>query len=1092
MADVPASTSSTIVIPVGGSPVAGYDSIETAYDQDWYRLTAAANVTYTIRVVGLGTGDRTLADPLIDGIYNGSGTYVSGFNNDGLISGPNGRDAMVTFRTATAGNYWIAVTGDLATTGTYTISVTDSNGGTDNVGATTATTGTVTVGGAAVTGTIDNETDSDWYKVGLTAGTTYTIRMRGLASGNGSLPDPVIAGVYDSNGNYIQHTYVDDMTTRDAALTFVAPSTGNFFIGAEAWRTRIYSSGTTVVGTYYTGTFKLDIAVATADIKGNTSTTATLAIGSNTTVIADQPYDHDWYAVSLTAGVTYEFSLAGTGANNTPGIHGIFTSAGAYAGGYAAAVLGPGSAAATTIFTPTASGTYYIDAFSLYEGSYTLSAAQVADDVPGNKTSTATVAVDGSVTGHIGGATDIDWYSISLVGGNSYIVKVQGKQSNMGTLEDPLLAGIYDVNGVLVASTFSDDTDGNEASLVFRPATSGTYFIAADGYSGYTGTYKLSVTTLAGDVGQTTALAAPLTLNTPVTVTINDAADIDWYSVTLTSGTTYGIRTHGAATNRGTLYDPVLLGLYNSAGALIPDTYVDDAGGLLNAKLLYTPTSTGTYYVAVDGYDRFTGTMRLAATFDNISGDASAPGTLTVGSSVEGTIDSAADTDRYNIVLQASTSYYIRMLGYHARNGDLVDPDISGVYTSTNTLVTTTPINEPTMVGLDSWVKFTTAAAGAGTYYIMTDGNGADGDFLLTAVKDVAGSTSTTESIAIGGSVSGFIDEGTDSDWYSMSLTSGVSYVIKMRGLDSGNGTLADPYINGVRYSTNTTPITNTTVNDSLGLARDASVRFVAASTGVHYVAAENNGTTAVGSYVVTLALDAGQTTGSAWTTLSIDSSVVGEIDDGPDVDWYKVTLAADTSYVFKMIGTDGSGGTYTLDDPILALQNSSGTAVTTNRVLSSVGMDSIMRYYGTAGTYYINAQGGGTDNGTFLLSAEREAGGTVGTAHLITLGTPVTGAMDDNTDLDRYMLNLTAGTQYRIRMSGVDGGGGTLADPLINGIRYGATPTLAANTTVEAGGTGRDVMFSFTPTATAIHYIDADTANATLIGTYTLTVSLW
>ncbi|HEY0844550.1 MAG TPA: pre-peptidase C-terminal domain-containing protein [Noviherbaspirillum sp.] len=1092
MADVVADASSTITVPVGGSPPAGYDSIETAYDYDWYRVSLVGGVTYTIRVVGAGTGDRTLGDPMIDGIYNSNDAYISGFNNDGLISGPNGRDAMVTFRpTASGANYyWVAVSGDLGTTGTYTISVTDSSGGTDNVAANTSTTGAITVGGAAVTGTIDNATDTDWYKVSLTAGTTYTIRMRGLTSGMGTLPDPVIAGVYDSSGSYIPNTYIDDFDTRDAALTFVAPSTGTFFIGAEGWRTRTgnYYENTPFAGTYYTGTFTLDIAVATPDIKGNTSTTATLNIGSSTTVTMGQPYDHDWYAVSLTAGQTYEFSLSGTGLhNNTPGIHGIFTAAGVYAGGYAAAVLGPGTAAATTIFTPTTSGTYYIDAFSLYEGTYTLSAAQIADDVPGNKTSTATVAVNGSVTGHIGGATDIDWYKVDLVGGNSYIVKVQGKQSNMGTLDDPLIAGIYDANGLLVASTFSDDSNGNEPSLVFRPSSTGAYFIAADGYSGYTGTYTLSVTQLAGDVGQTTATAAALSLNSPVTVTIDDAADTDWYAVTLNAGTTYGVRLNGAPTNRGTLADPVLLGLYDSTGAYIPDTFVDDTGGLLNAKLFFTPTNNGTYYVAADGYDRFTGTMRLAVTFDNIGTTNLTAGSLAVGGTVEGTIDTNADVDRYAVDLLASTTYYFRMLGLHSGNGDLVDPNISALRNTGGTAQTVTVINEATVVGKDSWIKFTTGSTGAGTYYLDLDGTGGEGEFLLTAVMDIAGSTATTSSIPLNGSNSSMIDDGTDADWFSMTLEAGKSYVVQMLALDTGNGTLTDPYINGVRFGTNTTAITGTTVNDVAGLGRDASVRFVATNAGTHYVAAQSNGTSAVGSYIVTLREDAGQTTSSAWTTLTIGGSVNGMIDDGPDIDWYKIRLESNTSYVFKMLGVDSGAGT--LDDPTLALQNSSGSSVTTNRVLSSIGMDAVMRYYGTAGDYYINAQGGGSDYGTFLLTAEAEAGPTNGTAHAVTLDNAITGAMDDTSDVDRYSITLNANTRYRISMLGLDSGNGTLADPYLV-LRNSSGTSLR---TAEGGFTApnRDAMIDYTPTTTATYYIDAD-ATPSIIGTYKLLVELW
>lgn len=1076
MADtVPDSTSSTVTVAVNSS-VAG--TIETTYDEDWYKVALTANVIYTIRLMGIGTGANTLDDPLIDGIYNSSGNYVSGFNNDGLISGPNGRDAMTTFVPASSGNYWIAATGDLGSTGTFTLSVTNSTGGTDNVLATTATTASVTVGGAAVTGTIDNATDVDWFRVALTGGTTYTIRVRGLVSGNGTLADPVLAGVYDSGGNYIANTYVDDLTTRDAALTFVAPSTGNFYIAADGWST-------------YTGTYTVDVAASANDVPGNTTSTATLAIGSNATVVMEQPYDHDWYAVTLTAGRTYQFTMSGTGTNNTPVMHGIFNSSGTYVGGYAGTVLGPLSASASTIFTPTASGTYYIDAFSIYEGTYTLSAAQVADDVPSNTTTTASVAVGGSVTGDIGGATDIDQYAVTLAAGNTYLIKMQGAQSGKGTLEDTMIDGIYDANGVIIPNTFADDTDGREASLIFRPTATGTYYIAADGYSGYTGTYTLNVSTIPGDVGQTTSTAASVALNTPTVVTIDDAADVDWYGVTLTGGSTYGIRLQGTATKRGTLVDPVLLGVYDSNGSLVPNTFVDDAGVPLNAKLMFTPATTGTYYIAADGYDRFTGTLKLGVTIDYIGNTNATAGTFAVGTPAEGVIDAAGDIDRYGVSLEAGATYYIRMLGLDSRNGDLANPLISSVLNAAGTAQTITTITDaagnPVVVGLDHWVKFTPGTAG--TYYVVTEGSGADGDFLLTADKDIAGTQATTASLTVGGSVNGFIDEGTDIDWYSITLNANTSYVFKMSGVDTGNGTLANPFIDGIRNAaTPTTVITGTSVDNMVGVGRDSVVRLVPTATTTYFINAESSGST-IGSYVLTAALDVGSSTTTNTGTLTLGGSVSGYIDDTTDADWYKITLSNTSSYVFKMFGNDSGNGT--LDDPLISNIYSSTGTNQTGLVSSSAGLDSIVRWTPTtSGDYYISAQGGGTDTGSFILTATAEPGGTNATAYAVSLGVAVTGTVDDTTDIDRYSISLTSGVKYRVSMMGADSNNGTLSDPYINGIRN-AGGTLQTGTVQDAGGVGKDVEFAFTPTATGTYYIDAD-SNVAVVGTYKFMVSIW
>ena len=1045
MADsVPASTSSTVTITVG-MPLNG--EIETSGDEDWYRVALTANTTYTIRLVGRGTGSNTLEDPLIDGIYNSSGNYLGYFNNDGLISGPYGRDAMTTFTPTTSGNYWIAALGDLGTIGTFTISVTNSSGSSDNVAATTATTGIVTVGGA-INGTIDAAGDVDWYRVALNAGATYTFRLLGLTTGVGTLADPVIAGVYNSSGVIIPNTYIDDFTTRDAVLTFAAPTTGNYYIAARGWST-------------YTGTFRLEVANAAPDVGSTTSTATSLAIGSSTTVSIGQPYDHDWYGVSLVAGRTYEFSLSGTGFDNTtPFIHGIFNSVGQYIGAYSGPILGVGAAAATTTFTPTTSGTYYIDAFSIYEGTYTLSAQEVTNDVPDNRTTTATVAVGGSVTGHIGGATDIDWYAVTLVGNTTYEIRMQGSQSGVGTLADPIIAGVYNSSGVLQSNTFADDNDGNEAALIFRPTASGTYYIAADGYAGYTGTFRLSVATLAGDIGGGREEATTLHVNTPTTVTIDNAADTDWYKVDLTAGTTYGIRLMGASTNRGTLYDPIVAGVYDSAGTMVPNTFVDDARGLLDPIFQFTPTTTGTYYIATDGYDRFTGTARLAVTSDNVgSVNAGAPA-VTVGTPVEGTIDAPDDVDRYSVSLtDANAIYYIRMLGYQSRNGDLRDPHINGIYFGTSTTNIGTALTDAAgtdvIIGTDAWFRVNTATAGgAGTYYIAATGNaGTDGAFLLSVDKDILGSQASTTTLSVGGSATSYIDEATDQDWFAVTLTAGQSYVIKMQGSYSGNGTLIDPRINGVRFLTATNTLTLQTGSDTSGVdnadGRDSVVRLTASTTGTYYINAQSSGST-VGSYRISVATEIGQNASTAGT-LNIGSSVVGSIDDTTDVDWYAITVTAGTAYVFKMIGVDGGGGT--LDDPVITSIVNSGGSVQTGVTINSAGMDSYARWIpGTSGTYYLNVTGAGTDSGTFTLSAVTEVPDAATGAPVLAIGGSVNGTIDAPGDPDWYSITVAANTAYVFKMEGRDSGLGTLADATITSIVDSGRAVQAGTIITDAG----------------------------------------
>ena len=326
-ASASASTSNPL-IAVGTTGVTA--TIDTASDQDWYRFDLSQGVTYTILMQGVGTGANTLFDPLIDGIFNGSSAFqAGGFNNDGLIGGPNGRDASLLFTAGYTGDHWIAAAGDMGSTGTYTLKVLSNASAADSVPGDISSSVALTVGGS-VTGNIDGKTDADWYKVMLTAGNTYTFRMRGQGTGTNTLADPLIAGIYTAAGVFIPNTYADDLNGRDASVTLKAAYTGEHYIAAEG-------AGD------YVGSFTLDATQTGTETLASTATTATLTVGGSATVTIDAPYDHDWYAVSLTGGTTYQFSLAGTTPNRVPGIYGIYNASGAYIEGYSMPTLGSGT-----------------------------------------------------------------------------------------------------------------------------------------------------------------------------------------------------------------------------------------------------------------------------------------------------------------------------------------------------------------------------------------------------------------------------------------------------------------------------------------------------------------------------------------------------------------------------------------------------------------------------------------------------------------------------------------------------------------------------------------------------------------------------
>src|SRR5215212_1150379 len=166
-------------------------------------------------------------------------------------------------------------------------------------------------------------------------------------------------------------------------------------------------------------------------IAGSTATTASVlistgpsGIGSNTGIVHSTS-DQDWFRISLRAGELYQFQLNSTSTvdptlalRNSTGVQLAFDDD-----------SGPGLNSLIT-FRPTTIGTYYLDAggFGSSVGSYSI----VAQEVPATTSTYAGVGVNASVQGDIQSAADQDWFSVSLVAGQSYIF-----DAAPGTLTDP-------------------------------------------------------------------------------------------------------------------------------------------------------------------------------------------------------------------------------------------------------------------------------------------------------------------------------------------------------------------------------------------------------------------------------------------------------------------------------------------------------------------------------------------------------------------------------------------------------------------------------------------------------------------------------
>ncbi len=233
------------------------------------------------------------------------------------------------------------------------------------------------------------------------------------------------------------------------------------------------------------------------------------------------------------------------------------------------------------------------------------------DVVPGDTSSTVTLALGTATNGEIDTLGDRDWYRVSLVAGQTYTFTIDPTGGALD-VQDTYLR-LRDSAGTQIA--FNDDGGlGTYSSLTFTATSTGTFFIDVGAFGdAETGTFSVlavnagtsGADTIAGFSGTT----GTITVGGQVNSSINTAGDHDWHAITLTAGQRYAFRT--VSTGGGADVDSVLF-IRDANGNKLANN--DDGGGGTYSYLIFTPTTTGTYYVDVGGYGNFdTGAYRLTA-----------------------------------------------------------------------------------------------------------------------------------------------------------------------------------------------------------------------------------------------------------------------------------------------------------------------------------------------------------------------------------------------------------------------------------------------------------------------------------------------
>ena len=314
---------------------------------------------------------------------------------------------------------------------------------------------------------------------------------------------------------------------------------------------------------------------------------------------------------------------------------------------------------------------------------------------------------------------------------------------------------------------------------------------------------------------------------------------------------------------------------------------------------------------------------------------------------------------------------------------------------------------------------------------------------------------------------------------------------------------------------------------------------FTAQQTGVHRLTIESPTPTEMGTYKVAfkeLTDDyPADTTTSGLVTLSGDpasGSASGEIGiiphpnptgpsvgtgSGTDTDWFRVSLAADTSYGIRPTPAAGDGS---LSSPTInGIYDSSGNLIagTPGRTSFTTGA--------AGGTFYIEVASRGGAAGAYDLTVTRQRSVSerpgedlpdfrsqvAATDAFLSVDGEVTGNIYRSLDIDHFRVTLEAGTTYRFDLKGADtgsgeGGGGTLGDPWIVNMFYSDLTPLGSRVVspgayydIEANGywphhvsnwdsgTGRNAQVYFAPDDSGDYWMSVSGEGST--GTYTLSL---
>jgi Ca2+-binding RTX toxin-like protein len=1137
-------TFETAAAMVHGTDVSS--GIETASDEDVFKITLSAGRRYQIDMRGSSSEGGTLADPEIEGIYTDTGIKL-----DAATGGGAGTDAQLIVEVSPLSDsvYYIKVASQNDSTGTYTLSATDigaaDDGGFDDEDNDTWQGASALVIGDTGTSSIDQADDQDWFKVTFAEAGRYAVQVQGADSHNGTLLDPRLLDLRDSSGAVISGTARDNVDNIHDARLYYDFDAADYYVGVES-----NNDGR--------GTYKVSV-VPSPDVKKddysqdgsdpglvNANSTSASVQGSIETFD-----DADYFRSFMKQGYRYQIDLTGIYSDNgtlqDPYFFGIRTSDLKTFDASWNDNSGPGLEA-RTFFTAPTSDYYFLVAGAQSEaaGSYTLTVTnlgpdangvptdlQFADeeDVPGGHPpppdysdvpddfgpepqDRGSLDVGSALSGTVDYPSDLDFIEIELEAGKHYQIDVKSGSSD-AALSNPMITGIYDAELVKFIDTQKKDGGANEdARLIYSAFQTGTHVIAISGEEDETGAYNLQVTQVQSgfgiggipendqlfnpfgpdDAAQNVRRASAITVNAAQERTIDSAGDEDWLKVLLEAGRTYRIDMLGVPNGEAALSSPQIAGIYRSNGVKLESA--DYSASDLNdgVRITFRPDTTEHYVIAAAAEGSATGaySLRVIPGSDpdpNNPGDDYEDSTFTVGmvganSTVEGEIEVVGDVDWLVMDLAEGVSYRLQAQKGPSANA-IAYPDILFVSDGTSHLPSVSDLT----VNANADITFT--APRDGLFYVAIAGEqSATGTYevslqSLGSVDDFSAGPANSGAISFDGLVPGRADFANDADWFSFDAQAGAFYIFSSDARSLG---LDDPVIESVVTADGTI----LAQRDPTGFAN--RLAFESTFDGTAYVTLRNadtdTGIYAVSATEVTTPPDTVGDEGSLPVTVTGDE-YDGRLDRPGD--WDVIGFDVIKDYVYDVDLEARGEPINALDAPIIGAIWDTSTTNFLYSGLDNGGEGISTSFTATAdGTYYIVVDSTLADDfGDYTVSAvfnehqSLDVGDTIETAGEITLGVDLQATIGVATDRDVYGVDLVAGQSYHIVMLGGDSGATVEDATFFRGVLDSNSDRIISTEPYDLGLSERFETL-FTPETDGRYYLVADSV-ADEVGSYTL-----